>query len=58
MTVRVDPYPRTGGEPRGLRGSAAAMASAESKGPPTPLSSPDAETEVTAEGVYRVCSPS
>lgn len=58
MTVKVDPYPRTG-EPRGMRGSMA-MASPEAKGggPPTPLSSPDAETEVTAEGVYRVCSPS
>ena len=56
VTVKVDPYPRTG-EPRGMRGSLA-MASPEAKGTPTPLSSPDAETEVTAEGVYRVCSPS
>lgn len=59
MTVKVDPYPRTG-EPRGMRGSMAMAASPEAKagGPPTPLSSPDAETEVTAEGMYRVCSPS
>lgn len=56
MTVKVDPNPRTG-EPRGMRVSAA-MASPDAKGPPTPLSSPNSETEVTAEGVYRVCSPS
>ena len=55
QTIKVDPYPRTG-EPRAMRGSPAMAASA--KGPPTPISSPDSETEVTAEGVYRVCSPS
>lgn len=58
LSVRVDPFERVG-EPRGMRESVP-MAAEDSrrKGPPTPLSSPDAETEVTAEGVYRVCSPS
>ena len=65
LTVKVDPFPRVGG-PRGMRGAAPAMmgasgegaAQAKGQGPSTPLSSPDAETEVTAEAVYRVCSPS
>lgn len=59
LTLRVDPYARTG-EPVGMRGSMAMASPEESrhKGPPTPLSSPDSETEVTVEGVYRVCSPS
>lgn len=59
MSVKVNPYPRTG-EPRAMRSSAAMASGAEGqhKGPSTPLSSPDAETEVSAEGVYRVCSPS
>lgn len=60
QTVKVDPYPRTG-EPRSMRSSAAATAadsSAAKAGPATPLSSPNSETEVIVEGVYRVCSPS
>lgn len=59
ISAKVDPYPRSGGG--ALRGSLAMAASpdaAQHKGPATPLSSPDAETEVSAEGVYRVCSPS
>lgn len=61
QSVRVDPYARSG-EPRSMRGAAAVAMSSSSpeakSGPGTPLSSPNSETEVTVEGVYRVCSPS
>lgn len=59
ISVKVEPYAHSGGG--AMRGSLSMAASPEAPhkaGPSTPLSSPDAETEVTAEGVYRVCSPS